>query len=228
MKKINSILWGVALIALGVILSLNAFNITSINIFFDGWWTLFIIVPCAIGLITNHEKCGNIIGICIGVFLLLCCRGIWSFGMFWKLLVPAIIVIIGIKMIFGNIIGGRKGEEVYKTMKNNGTEFENATATFSSAALDFSGEVFHGAEMNAVFGGAKCDLRNAVIENDCVINATAVFGGIDIFVPDNINVKINSTSIFGGVSKKNPRKNEADRPTLYINATCLFGGVDIK
>lgn len=228
MKKINGILWGVVLIAIGTVLALNAFNITSIDIFFDGWWTLFIIVPCVISLITNNDKCGSIIGICIGVFLLLCCRGIWSFGMFWKLLVPAIIVIIGIKMIFGNIFVGRKSNEVYTAMKNNGVEMKNVTATFSSATADFTGEVFNGAELTAAFGGVKCDLRNAIIQSDCVINATAVFGGVDIFVPDNINVKINSTSIFGGVANKNPRKNEEGRPTLYINATAMFGGVDIK
>ena len=36
------------------------------------------------------------------------------------------------------------------------------------------------AELEAVFGGMKCDLRNAVIQGDCVIHASAVFGGLDI------------------------------------------------
>ena len=45
MKRISSVLWGVVLIAVGVVLALNAFEITSINLFFDGWWTLIIIVP---------------------------------------------------------------------------------------------------------------------------------------------------------------------------------------
>lgn len=85
-EKINSILWGVVLVTVGVVLALNAFGIADVNIFFDGRWTLFIIVPCVIGLITNNDKCGNIIGICIRAFLLLCCQGIWSFGIFWLLL----------------------------------------------------------------------------------------------------------------------------------------------
>ena len=54
------------------------------------------------------------------------------------------------------------------------------------------------------------------------------FGGIDILVPDNINVKINSNSIFGGVSEKNHRPTVQGTPTVYINATCMFGGVEIK
>lgn len=36
MKKTSGILWGIALVAIGVILALNALGITNINIFFDG------------------------------------------------------------------------------------------------------------------------------------------------------------------------------------------------
>ena len=78
MKKLNGIVWGIVLVAAGVLLGLNAFGITDIDIFFDGWWTLFIIVPCAVGLVTDRNKFGSLIGICVGVFLLLCCL-IFSF-----------------------------------------------------------------------------------------------------------------------------------------------------
>ena len=67
-----------------------------------------------------------------------------------------------------------------------------------------------------------------MINGDCVINASAVFGGIDIYVPGGMNVKVNSTSIFGGVSGKERRNDPANQHTLYLNATCLFGGVEIK
>ena len=49
MKKFGDLLWGLFFIALGLIIGLNAMGITHINIFFSGWWTLFIIVPCFIG-----------------------------------------------------------------------------------------------------------------------------------------------------------------------------------
>ena len=71
----------------------------------------------------------------------------------------------------------------------------------------------------------ECDLRNAIIEKDEVIKATAIFGGIDILVPDNVNVKVDSNSIFGSVDNKT--KAHTDAPTLYISAICLFGGIDI-
>ena len=50
MNKISNLLWGFVFIIVRVIFGLNALEITDINIFFDGWWTLFIIVPCFIGL----------------------------------------------------------------------------------------------------------------------------------------------------------------------------------
>ena len=226
MKKVSGILWGIVLVAVGVILTLNAFGVANVDIFFDGWWTLFIIVPCVIGLFTDYDKSGHLIGICIGVFLLLCCQDVLNFDMFWKLLVPAIIVIIGVKMILGSIFDNR-GEQVFKQIKENNTTVRSGAATFSGATFDYTGEIFEGAKLDAVFGGIKCDLRGAVINGDCVINASAVFGGIDIYVPENLNVKVSSNSIFGGVSGKERRNNPSNH-TLYLNVTCLFGGVEVK
>lgn len=225
MKKINSIIWGIVLIVAGCLFALDALNIANINVLFDGWWTLIIIVPCTVGLFTEREKAGNIIGIVIGVFLLLNCRDILSFSMMWKLLIPAIIVIIGLKLIFNGLFGS-KANEIISKLKANGNEPKTGSAVFSSCDLNYDGEEFEGAEFNAVFGGVKCDLRNAVILKDCAIQASAVFGGVDILVSDNVNVKVNSNCIFGGVSNKTTVRN--DVPTLYIYGTCVFGGVEIK
>ena len=60
MKKFKSIIWGIVLVAVGVIVALNALEITDIDIFFEGWWTLFIIIPCFIGIFTSREKFGNL------------------------------------------------------------------------------------------------------------------------------------------------------------------------
>lgn len=227
MKKLSKILWGIALIAVGSIFALKAFGVTNVEIFFDGWWTLFIIVPCLVGIFSEREKTGNIIGLLIGVFLLLCCQNVLSFDMFWKLAIPAIIVIVGLKMIFGAIFGD-KAIKMLETSRKNGDDIKVGCATFSGQNLNFDGEQFSGAELTAVFGGVKCDLRQAIIEKDCAVNATSVFGGIDILVPDNVNVKVNSNSIFGGVSEKNHRTAVQGAVTIYINATCMFGGVEIK
>ncbi len=226
-EKLKSVMWGIALIAIGVLFSLNALGITDINVFFDGWWTLFIIVPCTVGLFTERDKTGNIVGLIIGVFLLLCCLEILSFSMLWKLLVPAIIVIIGLKMIFSGLFGN-KANEILAKIKARGGETRLGCAIFSGQDINYNGEVFEGAELSAIFGGIECNLRNAIIENDCAIKVEAIFGGVDIFVPENVNVKVKSKSncIFGEISNKTPARK--DVPTIYITGTCVFGGVDIK
>jgi len=225
MKKTGSVIWGIVLIAAGALFALNALNVTNVDVFFDGWWTLFIIVPCAVGLFTEREKTGNIIGIAIGVLLLLCCRDILSFSMLWKLLIPAIIVIIGLKMVFSGLFGN-KANEIIDKIKQNGGETKVGCATFSGCDLNYGGEVFEGAELTAVFGGVDCTLKNAIIEKDCAIRVSAIFGGIDILVPDNVNVKVSSNCIFGGISNKTA--SHKDAPTIYVSGTCMFGGVEIK
>lgn len=225
MKKISSILWGIVLILAGGIFALNALDFINVNVFFNGWWTLFIIVPCVVGLFTEREKTGNIIGIAVGVFLLLCCRDVFSFSMIWKLLIPAIIIIFGLKMVFGGLFGN-KANEIISKIEQNGGQTKVASAVFSGCNLNYSGEVFEGANWSAIFGGIECDLRNAIIEKDCAIRVSAIFGGVDITVPENINVKVNSNCIFGGISNRTTECK--DVPTIYVNGICAFGGIEIK
>ncbi|MGM9681964.1 MAG: LiaF transmembrane domain-containing protein [Eubacteriales bacterium] len=229
-KKFSKIIWGAILVGVGVVLALNAFGVTDIDIFFDGWWTLFIIVPCAVALVCERNgKTGSFIGLIAGIFLLLACRNVIGFDLLWKLLIPAIVIIIGIKLIFGGVFRSKhKYHDKFDIPLSDGENTENRTATFSAAEIDFTGREFCSAELNAVFGSVKCDIRSAVINKDCTINATAVFGGIDIMVPENINVRVNSNSVFGGVSDKKHKNSDSNQYTLYVNANCMFGGVDIK
>lgn len=225
MKKFSRVFWGLVLIAAGVALAFNAIGMTQINVFFDGWWTLLIIIPCFFGLFTARKKTLNLLGILLGVLLLLCCQGILTYVAFWKLLLPIAIVIIGMKLVFSGIFG-MKTNKLLKQLKLEGKKPRYVCATFSGCNLRCDGEVFEGADLTAAFGNVKCDLRNAVITTDCAIQTTAVFGGIQIFLPDNINVKVCSDSVFGGISNKT--KGDPDAPTIYISGGCLFGGVNIK
>lgn len=227
MKKFGNVLWGIVLIGIGLIIGGNALGITNINIFFDGWWTLFIIIPCFIGLFKDNEKTGNLIGLLIGVVLLLACQDILSFDLIWKLAFPTILVIIGISIIFKDTIGGKVNSEIKKLNEKRSQEF-GYCATFSGQDINFNGEKFTGADLTAVFGGLKCDLRNAIIESDVVINASSTFGGIEIYVPSNVEVKIKSNSIFGGVSNKANTKLSENSHTIYINGAAVFGGVEVK
>ena len=227
MKKVESILWGIVFIVLGLIIAGNVLGITNIKIFFNGWWTLFIIIPCFIGLFKNNRRTGNIIGLIIGVALLLACQGILRFDLVWKLLFPGILIIIGISFIFRDTIGGKISKEI-KELNKNRNETNEYCATFSEQNVKFDDDKFTGVDLTAVFGGVKCDLRKAIIEEDQVINATSIFGGIEIYVPENVKVKIKSTPIFGGVSDKASYSKNEQSNIIYINATCIFGGVEVK
>lgn len=228
MKRFGNMLWGLVLIVIGVIIGTNALGITNINLFFDGWWTLFIIIPSFIGLFKENEKTGNVIALLIGIALLLACQDILDFNLIWKLMLPTILIIVGLSIIFKDTVNGKIKKEIKKLNEKKTGENEYC-ATFSEQTANFSGEKFTGADLTAVFGGVKCDLKNAIIEQDTVINTSSIFGGIDIYVPDNIKVKIKSSSIFGGASDNRKNKTEnAETFTIYVNATCLFGGVEIK
>lgn len=227
MKKFGNVLWGIVLILIGLILGGNSLGITNINVFFDGWWTLFIIVPCFVGLFNDNEKTGSLIGILIGIALLLACQNIIDFNMIWKLAFPTILIVMGVSIVINNFRDGKVSAEI-KKLNAKGSGENSYCATFAGQQVKFDRELFTGANLTAVFGGIECDLRNAIIESDVVINANATFGGIDIFVPANVTVKTKSTSIFGGVENKANISEKENTHTIYINGTALFGGVEIK
>ena len=213
---------------IGLSIGLNTLDLVSFNIFFDGWWALIIIIPCLIGLINNEDKTGDIIGLLIGVALLLNAQGIISFDIIWKLAAPLILVIIGLSIILKDNKDS-KTNVVIKKINSNDNEKTSVCSAFSSQNIKLNKEKINNLELNAIFGGIEYDLRNGVIKEDIVINATAIFGGIDIIVPDDVNVKIKSTSIFGGASNKKQLMDDKEKKhTIYINASCVFGGVDIK
>lgn len=218
MNSLKRILWGLVLIVVGLIIGLNAFGITNINIFFDGWWTLFIIVPCLIGLFNDDDKIGSLIGLGIGLLLLLTAQDILDFTLVFKLIVPFILVMLGLSIIFK-----REDKEEKVPDKDNEKEY---VATFSSQNIDFTNEDFEGTDMIAIFGGVKCDLGSAKIKDKSVINATSIFGGINLIVPKDIKLVVEHHSIFGGVTNKHINE-ENTKKTLYINALCLFGGIEI-
>ena len=224
MKKVGNLILGIVFILLGLIFGLNAIGITDINIFFKGWWTLIIIIPSLIGIIKDSRKIWNYVWLFIGIIFLLSAQGILDIRKIRKLIFPAILVIIGLIIIFKDTVKTKVNEKVKELNKK---EVEEYYATFSGQKISFAEKEFNGASVNAIFGGLDLDLRDAKIEKDEIINATAVFGGIDIIVPKNVNVQIKSNSLFGGVDNKVINSKE-ERPTLYIKAFCLFGATDIK
>ncbi len=225
MKKIGNVLWGIVFIVVGIIWALNALGITHINLFFHGWWTLFIIIPCFIGLFKDVNKTWDLVGLIIGIVLLLVSNNVISFAIIAKLLLPAILIIIGISFIFGDRIHNKLNQKIKSMNKDDLPEY---CATFSAQNINLQNTEFKGANATAVFGSVDLNLTTAIFPEESIVNCSAIFGGITIFVPNNIAVEVKSTPIFGGVSNKTIRPNAEKVPTIYVNSFCLFGGVTIK
>ena len=226
MKNFGNVIWGLAFIIVGVIFGLNALGITNINIFFPGWWTLFIIIPCLVGFIKNSNKTGNLIGIAIGILLLLCAQNIITYALLWKLFIPLVLVVIGLSIIFSSSINSKINGKIKELNKSNGEEY---CATFGEQKVDLQNEQVKNCSLSAVFGSVEYDAKEGIVNQDTVINASSIFGGVEITVPSGVSVKVKSTPIFGGVENKVKNKKDAENvPTIYVNAFCLFGGVTIK
>ena len=71
-------------------------------------------------------------------------------------------------------------------------------------------------------------MRDCNITEDGVITASAIFGGVTIIVPNDVNVKVKSTGIFGGTDNRVKNQSEEGRKTIYIDSFALFGGVEIR
>lgn len=222
MKKFREVIWGSCLILIGVIFFLNALDITDINIFFPGWWTLFIIVPCFIGLFTE-DYFGNMIGFLIGMALLASCQGWISFGTIAKLIFPVALIIIGLNIL----LRGKIHSKVNEKMKAlNTIDGKSVVAIFGSQDLKVT-EKYLGGDVEAIFGSIDLDISEAKLETETPIKINAIFGGVTIQTPKDVNVIVKSVPIFGGVESK-VKSNEKAKKTIYIEAVAVFGGVEIK
>ena len=87
---------------------------------------------------------------------------------------------------------------------------------------------FRGGELTAFMGGCDIDLRQAAIHGEAVIDVFAMWGGIDIRVPDDWRVIGRVTPIMGGFEDKTRPPRGAAAHTLVIRGFVLMGGVEVK
>lgn len=220
-KRIGSTLWGMVLIAIGVGVIGQMAGAWNFNLFFSGWWTLFLLIPSAIGILEHGIRVANVIGLALGAALLACCQGVLPWEILIRMLFPGVLILIGGVMVINNLFHLHLG----RVKVPNEKRLEELIV-FSGKKLVVQNE-FYGMDGEAVFGGLTIDLRGAVIEENISIDALAVFGGVDILLPANVSAKLSDVSLFGGCSNGH-RKSAADGPVVYINATALFGGVEVK
>lgn len=239
MKKNNSI--GIVLgllflvIGAGYLAEVLGF-IDNFTIFFDGWWTLFIIVPCFCGLFgKGGGKIGNLIGIAIGLFLLLAAQGVLRGEKLWALLVAVICVLIGVNLIFPkkkqNVASEKaeahtdrfdrgRGENV-NTARDAGVERFTDAEVVEEGPLSESGEL--STETTGYAGENKESYEN-VGDTDKIV-CSAVFSGRDIRVDNSYFNGADLSALFGGIDMN--LKNALIRKNVTIEVKAVFGGIDI-
>jgi len=223
-NRYGNIIVGLSFVLFGVIMLGNYVGLFSINVFFKGWWTLFLVIPALVGLFNDHNKTGSLILLIIGAFLLLDQQSIITGELAWKTAFAIAIIVIGLRIIFSPMLTKSKGCTLIS--KNSG-KLENYSAIFGGQKEKPTGQKFKGANIVAIFGGIQLDLTDSIIEEDVEINVTAIFGGCAILPPKDVNVKVCGTNIFGGVGNKLEHRS-TKATTIYVNTISVFGGVGIK
>lgn len=226
-RNFSRVIIGLIFIAAGIIFLGNALDIWELNIFFPGWWTLFIIVPAVCAIVSSGYSTGKLIWLLVGVMLLLSRQQIISDKMTWGIALAAIIIFIGLSIIFGGIFRN------HKVLSNtnigvNSSVSSSESAVFSGRNINFNNQKFEGIKISSVFGSIQLDLRQAIIEHDVAIDADTVFGGIEILLPQNVKLIISADSVFGGIDNKYDNTAKEGMPSVVLRGSCVFAGIEIR
>jgi hypothetical protein len=81
----------------------------------------------------------------------------------------------------------------------------------------------------AVMGGVDLDLREARFSAHTVtIHAFALMGGVNILVPDGIDVDVGGVGFMGGFDHKASETALPGAPLLRVNGFAMMGGVSVE
>jgi hypothetical protein len=107
-------------------------------------------------------------------------------------------------------------------------ESEKMIAVFGGVTRTGRWRIRKNTQALAVFGGVDLDLRNAIFESPVVeIAGFWCFGGLDIKVPEGIEVRDQTAGIFGGTEVRDVGEPLPGAPVLVIKGMTLFGGVSV-
>jgi predicted membrane protein len=219
---------GIIFLLIGIFLFIRSLDL-DLPLWLFSWQTLLIIIGSVVLVISNFRNWGGLIMILVGAIFLVKEYIYISYDV-TRFMWPAIFTVVGLALIFG------KRQE--STMKDRrvlppGTTVED----YIDSSVIFSGEnrvvvskQFKGGKVTAIFGGADFNLIQADFQDRVEFDATCIFGGIELIVPANWDVRLDMHTIMGGVTDKRPVEllaNNSDK-IFVLKGTCIFGGVEIK
>jgi len=217
------LMFGLLIILVGVVFTLDNLNIAHAEDYLRYWPAGLIAIGLAKLWQDRREQgssIGGVIFTLVGTWLLFDTLGYVDANPidFW----PLLLVFIGTVIVWQGIRGRRQrsGASTNDTV--------NAVAILSGVNRGSNSTSFKGGELTAFMGGCEIDLRNAEINGEAAIDVFAMWGGIEIRVPENWTVIGRVTPLMGGFEDHTRAPQAASAHRLIVRGMVIMGGVEIK
>jgi len=230
--KGGSLVFGSILTLVGVALLLD--NLGYLE-FRDIWrfWPLILIAMGAGRILASRRPSGWIWG---GLFMLAGALflgknlGYLNFHIDARVIGPLLLIGFGLMMLVRALERSHyKDGEACATNVSERTLHEYAVFTGTKRRVSSQ---FEGGDLFAMFGGIDIDMRDAVMEASTAnLDIQAMFGGVELRVPESWIVDLRGLALFGGYDDKTvpPRIEEGKiPPRLIITGHAVFGGISIR
>lgn len=212
----------------GALLLLDNMGLADSRHFFRFWPVALILLGIARVLQPRHsgQRGGGrgfgFILIFVGSWLLLARLGLADLDT--DLLWPALILLLGLNLLWREL-----SRRNHVDPGTDPSARVDSFAMLGSSQQVSSSQAFRGGTATAILGACDVDLRRcALAEEGALIDAFAMWGGVDIVVPEDWEVVIESTPILGSVEDKTPHLGAPGAPRLVVRGFALMGGVEVK
>ena len=219
------LLFGLAVMALGLLLTLDNLGVLEARSFLR-WWPVVLIAMGLAKLIqpgAARERSGALIWLFVGMAFLLNSLGLLQVRKLW----PLVLLVVGAAMVQRALRGGGFGSR--RSAPVTGSDaIVKSFAFMGGISRGTNTHDFRGGEAGAVMGGCEIDLRQARMQGgEAVIDTFAVWGGIEIYVPEDWEVVNRGFALMGGFSDETKRPAEP-KGRLVVTGFAVMGGVEIS
>jgi len=215
--------FGVMAILLGILFMLDNLSVIDMGDYVAYWPALFIVLGIVKMLQPGtSSRAWGVVLVVVGGALLLRSFDLLSirFRDFW----PLVLILVGGAMLWGTF--SRK-KNLAKGVADD--SILNVKAILGGFKHTIISQDFGGGEVTAVMGGCELDLRQAVIRGEeAVINIFALWGGVELRVPDTWAVVIKGVPILGGFANETRTNASPDAKRLVVTGSAIMGGVEVK
>lgn len=225
MKKASRIIWGILVLALGVILFGNAAKLWDVTLFFDGWWAALVMLLALFSICTDKPNIVNVYFLLFGGVMLFKEQGIYiaKDTSSWLIALALLIAVAGISIIIRAAFGSKKKITTIDANEFVSSEKET-TVSFGEETIRFDGTTFESGNYSVAFGELTVDLRTAIIAENATLYAKAAFGELKVLLPTDVNADVDGSTFLGEIDTP----QSGGEKTLKIKASATFGQISIR